>query len=161
MVVNKSKQQYWNHQQRAKRKKIPFELTFEQWYDTWIKSGHYHEKGTKRGQYVMSRYKDQGGYTIDNVYIQTVGDNTKEAFTTNNKNFISPRFGKDNHFYGCKHSEETKQKIRDARAKRIKCVWTPDARKKASEAMKKARAIAGTTWGNKELRDENNRRKIK
>ena len=100
MVVNKSKQQYHNHKARAKRKGIPFELTFEQWYKIWLDSGHYHEKGTKHGQYVMSRYQDKGGYTIDNVYIQTVGDNTREAFLHNNKDFIQPKYGEDNNFYG-------------------------------------------------------------
>lgn len=142
--IKKAKQQFWNHQQRAKRKGINFLLTFEQWLQIWLDSGHYHEKGTKRGQYVMSRFNDVGPYSIDNVKIQTVGQNTKEAFTINNADFIKPRFGEENHFYGRKHSIESRAKIKEARAKQI---WTPEARKKVSETMKRRRAEAGTNWG--------------
>lgn len=144
MVIKKAKQQYWNHQQRAKRKGISFQLTFDQWLKIWLDSGHYYNKGTKRGQYVMSRYNDVGPYSVDNVKIQTVGENTKEAFTTNNSDFIKPRYGIENHFYGRKHTEETKQKIKLARAKQS---WTPESRKKVSETMKKRRAEAGVNWG--------------
>lgn len=151
MVINKSKQQYHNHKARAKRKGIPFELTFEQWYKIWLDSGHYHEKGTKHGQYVMSRYHDQGGYTIDNVYIQTVGDNTKEAFLHNNKNFIKPKFGEDNNFYGKKHSENAIAKIKTARAKQI---FSIESNLKRSIAMKKARALKGKDWGKKIINGE-------
>lgn len=143
MVINKSKEQYNNHKARAKRKGVPFELSFDEWMKIWTDSGHYHEKGTKRGQYVMSRYKDQGGYTIDNVYIQTVGANTKEAFTTNNSDFIKPRCGEENHFYGKKHTESSIEKIKIARAKQV---WSLETNRKRSEAMKKARALAGAVW---------------
>jgi hypothetical protein len=143
MELNKSKQQYHNHKARAKRKGIPFELTFDQWLKIWLDSGHYYEKGTKRGQYVMSRYKDQGGYTINNVHIQTVGDNTREAFTTSNSDFIKPRRGIENYFYGRKHTESTREKIK---AKRATQVFTNETNRKRSEAMKRARAIAGANW---------------
>lgn len=143
MEIKQAKKQYWNHQQRAKRKGVPFLLTFEQWCQIWLDSGHYHEKGTKRGQYVMSRFNDIGPYSIDNVKIQTVGENTREAFTTNNSDFIKPRYGIENHFYGRKHTEQTRQKIKIARAKQV---WTPEARKKVSETMKKRRAEAGANW---------------
>jgi hypothetical protein len=141
--MNKSKQQYHNHKARAKRKVVPFELSFDEWMKIWTDSGHYHEKGTKRGQYVMSRYKDQGGYTLYNVYIQTVGANTKEAFTTNNSDFIKPRRGEENHFYGKKHTESSIEKIKIARAKQV---WSLETNRKRSEAMKKARALAGAKW---------------
>jgi len=144
--MNKSKIQYWNHQQRAKRKGVPFELSFDEWMHIWLDSGHYHAKGTKRGQYVMSRYGDKGGYTKDNVHIQTVGANTKEAFTTNNIDFIKPRHGEENYFYGKTHTETSIEKIKAARAKQV---FTAETNKKRSEAMKKARALAGTNWGNK------------
>ena len=137
MSHGKAKQQYHNHKHRAKRKGIGFEMTFDEWYNIWINSGHYHEKGTKRGQYVMSRYNDIGPYKVGNVYIQTVGENTKEAFTTNNKDFIKPRYGIENHFYGKKHSDESIQKIRDARKKQQ---WS-------DEINKKRRAEAGSSWG--------------
>ena len=143
LKMNKSKEQYNNHKARAKRKGVIFDLTFDEWLKIWTDSGHYYQKGTKRGQYVMSRYKDAGGYTIDNVYIQTVGANTKEAFTTNNKDFIKPKFGEENHFYGKKHTQESIEKIKVARTKQI---WSEETNRKRSEAMKKARALAGKLW---------------
>lgn len=144
MEIKKAKQQFWNHKQRAKRKGISFLLTFDQWCKIWLDSGHYYQKGTKRGQYVMSRFNDTGPYSIDNVKIQTVGENTKEAFTLHNIDFIKPRYGIENHFYGKKHTDETKQKIKTARAKQI---WSLETRKKVSETMKKRRAEAGKSWG--------------
>jgi len=114
-----TKIKYWNHQQRAKRKGISFELSLEEWYDIWQQSGHWHERGPRKGQYVMSRFNDTGPYAKDNVYIQTNGDNTREAFTTNNKDFIKPKHGEENHFFGKKHTEETKQKIRIKRALQV------------------------------------------
>jgi hypothetical protein len=144
MVIKKAKRQFWNHQQRAKRKGIPFLLTFDEWCKIWLDSGHYYNKGTKRGQYVMSRFNDAGPYSIDNVKIQTVGENTKEAFTINNSNFIKPRLGKDNHFFGHKHTEQSIEKIKIARAKQV---WTAEAKRKVSETMKRRRAEAGANWG--------------
>ena len=142
--MNKSKQQYHNHKARAKRKQIPFELTFDEWLHIWTESGHYDNKGTKRGQYVMSRYGYKGGYTIGNVHIQTVGENTKEAFTTNNTDFIKPKLGIDNHFYGKKHTTQAIDKIKEKRASQV---WSIDSNNKRSEAMKKARVLAGANWG--------------
>jgi hypothetical protein len=43
----------------------------EEWLDMWITSGHYHERGVKRDQYVMARKgPDIGPYSVDNVVIQ-------------------------------------------------------------------------------------------
>ena len=144
MEITKAKQQFHNHKARAKRKGIPFLLTFDQWCKIWLDSGHYYDKGTKRDQYVMSRYNDVGPYSIDNVKIQTVGENTKEAFTTNNSDFIKPRYGVENHFYGRKHTEQSRQKIKIARAKQV---CSDETRKKVSETMKRRRAEIGINWG--------------
>ena len=143
MELKQVKKQYWNHQQRAKRKGISFELSLEQWIKIWLDSGHYYNKGTKKGQYVMSRYKDQGGYAVDNVYIQTVGDNTREAFTTNNKDFTRPKLGTENNFYGKTHSPESIIKIKEARAKQV---WSEESNRKRSETMKKRRAEKVGLW---------------
>ena len=62
----------------AIRRNIPFLLTFEQWLEIWKQSGHLHERGRHRGQYVMSRFGDTGPYSIDNIRIITVGENHAE-----------------------------------------------------------------------------------
>lgn len=65
---------------RTKRN-IEWLLTFEQWLNIWVSSGHWHERGSKQGQYCMSRKGDCGPYSIDNVFIQlhskNVGDGHK------------------------------------------------------------------------------------
>ena len=70
---------YGQHKSRARHSNIPFTLTFEEWYDIWLKSGHYEERGNGPTNYVMSRYGDKGGYEVGNVFIQTKSQNTKDA----------------------------------------------------------------------------------
>lgn len=62
---------------------IEMRLTFEQWLDIWLSSGHWHERGCRRGQYVMSRYNDIGHYEIGNVEIKTMIENQAENKSSN------------------------------------------------------------------------------
>ncbi|MEZ0602940.1 hypothetical protein ACAX43_12415 [Paraburkholderia sp. IW21] len=57
---------------------IKFKLTFEEWFQVWIDSGKWEQRGTKRGQYCMSRYNDLGDYEIGNVFIQLHSENILE-----------------------------------------------------------------------------------
>ena len=67
------------HQQvNARVRGIPFLMTFDQWWSIWERSGHWHKRGRKRGQYVMARYGDRGGYEVGNVRIVTVRENHAE-----------------------------------------------------------------------------------
>jgi hypothetical protein len=75
-----AKKKFTIHKSRAKDKGTGFELTFEQWLNIWLESGHWHERGKKKGQYVMSRKGDVGPYAIDNVYINTHANNIREAW---------------------------------------------------------------------------------
>lgn len=50
-------------------------MTFTEWWKIWSESGHYAERGTRRGQYHMARHYDRGGYTVGNVEIVTVHEN--------------------------------------------------------------------------------------
>jgi len=63
----------------AKRRKIPFNLTFPEWLSIWEKSGHLSDRGFGRGKYHMSRICDIGAYEIDNVEIKLHEENSKEA----------------------------------------------------------------------------------
>ena len=60
---------YHNHRIRAKRRGIPFLLTYVEWMEIWMDSGKWHRKGHCRGQYCMARYGDKGGYEVGNVRI--------------------------------------------------------------------------------------------
>jgi hypothetical protein len=73
------KQKYGGHKTTAKQPGIPFQLTFGQWFGIWAASGHMHERGTQRGQYVMARRGDKGAYESGNVNIITAKQNRKDA----------------------------------------------------------------------------------
>lgn len=73
------KEKYWAQKAQAKHRKVDFNLTFEEWWDIWQQSGKWDERGRKRGQYVMSRCNDSGAYEVGNVFIQTCGDNARDA----------------------------------------------------------------------------------
>src|SRR5690606_15804220 len=67
------------HKVNAKTRGVPFRFTFEQWLAWWTATGHYHERGTSRGQYVMARRGDQGAYEPGNVYCAQGWENQNEA----------------------------------------------------------------------------------
>lgn len=74
---------YGAHRGRAKQFRIPFRLTFEQWWSIWQKSGHWYQRGTNKnfpgGGYVIARFEDKGAYEIGNVRIITQQENQLEA----------------------------------------------------------------------------------
>lgn len=83
--LRKAKQRFKEQQGQAARRKdkngAPIEwcLTFEQWIAWWLATGHYHERGRKRGQYVMSRKGDIGPYSIDNIECVLTSTNLSRA----------------------------------------------------------------------------------
>ena len=58
---------------------IEMRLTFVEWLNVWLESGHWHERGVRKGQYVMSRIGDLGHYELGNVFIQTCSQNSRDA----------------------------------------------------------------------------------
>lgn len=80
-------QSYYEHQPRgiytrqranARRREIPFDITFEEWKKVWEDSGKWEQRGTARGCFCMSRINDEGGYSLGNVEIKSVTANIKE-----------------------------------------------------------------------------------
>lgn len=63
----------------ARRRKIGWHLTFEQWLRIWQTSGHLHERGHRSGCYVMARHRDRGPYAPDNVAIVPVSKNNGDG----------------------------------------------------------------------------------
>ena len=78
-MFNKIKHKYNCQKSKAKHRGIDFELTFDQWWNIWERSGKWDQRGYKKGQYVMSRKNDIGPYAIDNVFIQLSEDNHKQV----------------------------------------------------------------------------------
>jgi hypothetical protein len=73
------KGKYIRHKANAKRRGVPFELTFAQWWRIWKRSGKWNQRGNgKAEEYVMCRVGDQGAYADGNVYIGTHAANTAE-----------------------------------------------------------------------------------
>ena len=117
---------YTDQKSKAKHRGIDFNLTFEEWWDIWQKSGKWDQRGIHKGQYVMSRIADKGPYALGNVFIQTVGDNNREAFATHR---IAPMFSK-------KHSQETINKLKNRPGPNKGKILSQEVKDKISEKLK-------------------------
>jgi hypothetical protein len=78
-VNNPERQAYNLHRNNAKRRGIPFLLTFEQWNSIWRESGKWDQRGKRKGQYCMARHGDTGPYADGNVKITTKEENQAES----------------------------------------------------------------------------------
>lgn len=63
----------------AKRRGIGWQLTFEQWLQIWVDSGHLDQRGSGKGRFHMARRGDEGAYEIGNVFIQLHEENSRDA----------------------------------------------------------------------------------
>jgi hypothetical protein len=63
----------------ARYRGIPWRLAYWEWLQIWQDSGHLHERGTCKGQWVMSRPGDRGAYEVGNVRIVRCETNNREA----------------------------------------------------------------------------------
>ena len=77
---NKSPKGKFNRQKNnAKRRGIEWLLTFEEWWKIWEDSGKWLQRGLGRDVYCMSRRKDTGPYSVENVFIQSGTNNRKDS----------------------------------------------------------------------------------
>jgi hypothetical protein len=99
-----ARNQYLNQKKYSLRRGIPFLLTFEQWWEIWQKSGHWHERGILPHQYCMGRgtneHPDVGEYKVGNIRVITNAQNRSEQDT-------SYLLG-NTHALGSKHTKEWK-----------------------------------------------------
>ncbi len=104
---------YDDQRTNAKKRAVPFLLTFEQWLKIWVDSGNLNLRGCRRGQYVMARIGDEGSYIIGNVRIIRMEDNQSERWTRGGerKRMRDINLGVSNPMYGRKHSYEAGAKI--------------------------------------------------
>jgi hypothetical protein len=54
---------------RAKQRGIPWKLEYWEWLQIWQDSGHLHERGPYKGQWVLSRPGDREAYESGNMRI--------------------------------------------------------------------------------------------
>ena len=94
------KQQYITQKLNARKRNIPFNLTYEQWLEIW--GDRINLRGVGRGKYCMARNNDQGPYSVDNVRIILFEENNKEqhSFLDNHNHFKvpHPRQQRANHY---------------------------------------------------------------
>ena len=76
--IQTPKGQYSIQKRKAKQRKIDWQLSFDDWWKIWHDSGKWEERGDCRGKYCMSRQGDTGPYSVENVYINEFGNNTRE-----------------------------------------------------------------------------------
>ena len=121
MVKSKT---YWKYRRCiicARQRDIPWELTYNQWRMIWVQSGHWHERGPYKGQYVMARFGDVGPYHKDNVRICTNTENQQEGHLGTNhseatkmkmsKSQKGKQSGRKHRMYGKHHTDITTEKI--------------------------------------------------
>lgn len=62
----------------AKRKGIPFELSFEEWWAWWQVDDRWSRRGNAPESFVMARFKDIGPYAAWNIYCTTKAGNLND-----------------------------------------------------------------------------------
>lgn len=75
---NTPKGKYRRQRSSAERRNIPWDISFEDWWQLWETSGMWEQRGVGRDKYCMSRIDDQGAYALGNVEIKSQWDNRQE-----------------------------------------------------------------------------------
>jgi hypothetical protein len=76
--IDRRKVAFQAHRSSSASRGIQFLLTFEEWWEIWQASGHWHERGPGRDKYCMARFGDRGSYAVGNVDIITNRQNAAE-----------------------------------------------------------------------------------
>ena len=73
---------YNAHKAHATKRGIDFLLTYQEWYDWWLKNGIDKEGPTQgkrtKDTLCMCRFGDTGPYSLNNIYCGTVSQNSKD-----------------------------------------------------------------------------------
>lgn len=118
---------YYLHLRGAEHRGIRFTLTFDEWVAIWKASGHFHERGVWKGQYVMARFGDKGAYEVGNVKIVTNQQNIAE--------FNQTKRGKP-------RSEEAKRRVMAGK------LAAAQRRQQEAERLKRESARGRRHWAN-------------
>jgi hypothetical protein len=80
--VKIAKEKYGNQKFKARKRKIAWNINFNQWYDWWLAQGvDKNQHNSYKGKHLlcMCRYNDTGPYSLDNIYCATKSQNSKDA----------------------------------------------------------------------------------
>ena len=72
---------YYNQCRKAGYRGIEWNITFPEWWRVWQESGKWERRGRGKG-YCMARHGDSGPYSVENVYICTIGQNFSDSYLT-------------------------------------------------------------------------------
>jgi hypothetical protein len=113
-IIRQPIHKYHSHRRGAEKRGIDFLFSFDEWWDMWQNSGHWEERGTKNGQYVMARKGDVGPYSVSNVDIILASQNISDAHKGKSVS-LGTRQLISNSSSGRIWTEENKQKLRGPR----------------------------------------------
>lgn len=77
-IYTKAYSEFASQRRSAEIREIDWNITFEEWYIWWQETRHYHERGRLSNEYCMSRFNDEGPYSIDNIECKTNFENAQE-----------------------------------------------------------------------------------
>ena len=96
---------YARQKAMAKIRNIEWNISFDDWYNIWMQSGKWEQRGRGVGKYCMSRIGDTGPYSKDNVYINECVKNSGDKFR-GTKQSLETIAKRSNSLKGIKHSPE-------------------------------------------------------
>jgi hypothetical protein len=67
------------HRAGAKRRKVEFLFSFDQWLTIWVSSGKLKLRGKGKGKFCMARLEDKGPYAVGNVEIILHSENVSQS----------------------------------------------------------------------------------
>jgi len=79
---------YSMQKKNANQRNIEWNITMNEWWFIWTESGRWEERGLKKHGYVMARMADVGGYSLDNVHIVTLSENSAEYYMVYKEDWI-------------------------------------------------------------------------
>lgn len=77
-ATRRLKHRFLQQRASARYRGVEFRLTFEQWRDWWMATGHIDDRGKQRGQWVMGRPFDSGPYEVGNLVCLRAEDNVSQ-----------------------------------------------------------------------------------
>jgi hypothetical protein len=117
-MTDKHHKRYAMQRNKARHRGIEWNLTFDEWFGWWLENGHYHERGRRKGEYVMARFGDVGPYSLDNIYCIPNRENMYNHDMTHCLKGHS--FTEDNTYYPKNGTRQCRicMRIKDAKSKR-------------------------------------------
>lgn len=77
-VTRRLKRRFVQQRANAKNRGISWQLSFDEWRDWWLATGHVDQRGRQRGQWVMGRPYDSGPYVLGNLLCLRAEDNVAQ-----------------------------------------------------------------------------------